>query len=162
MDMNLSQLQEIVKGQGSLVCCSPWSHKELDMNNMSDWTTIAGLRSCSSRYRIAMWLNYTQPSCVKNSLFLKDSFALWFITRDIKYDCLCYCICFLPIVYIAVRICQSHTPGPCLPISPRWQPQVCSLCLWVFLFCRSIHLCHILYTTYGISLALSDLLHLAC
>ena len=30
MDMNLSKLQEIVKGQGSLVCCSPWGHKELD------------------------------------------------------------------------------------------------------------------------------------
>ena len=28
MDMNLSKLQEIVKGQGSLVCCSPWGHKE--------------------------------------------------------------------------------------------------------------------------------------
>ena len=30
MDMNLSKLQEIVKGQGSLVCCSPWGHKESD------------------------------------------------------------------------------------------------------------------------------------
>ena len=30
MDMNLSKLQEIVKDQGSLVCCSPWGHKESD------------------------------------------------------------------------------------------------------------------------------------
>ena len=30
MDMNLSKLWEVSKGQGSLVCCSPWSHKELD------------------------------------------------------------------------------------------------------------------------------------
>ena len=29
MDMNLSKLEEN-KGQGSLVCCSPWAHKELD------------------------------------------------------------------------------------------------------------------------------------
>ena len=29
MDMSLSKLQEI-EGQGSLVCCSPWGHKELD------------------------------------------------------------------------------------------------------------------------------------
>ena len=28
MDMTLSKLQEMVKG--SLVCCSPWGHKELD------------------------------------------------------------------------------------------------------------------------------------
>ena len=31
MDMNLSKLQIIVGGQRSLVCCSPWGHKELDM-----------------------------------------------------------------------------------------------------------------------------------
>ena len=30
MDINLSKIQEIVKGQGSLVCCSPWGHKESD------------------------------------------------------------------------------------------------------------------------------------
>ena len=29
-DMNLSKLWEIAKGQGSLACCSPWDHKELD------------------------------------------------------------------------------------------------------------------------------------
>ena len=28
MDMSLSKLQEL--GQGSLACCSPWGHKELD------------------------------------------------------------------------------------------------------------------------------------
>ena len=31
MDMSLSKLQEIVKGQGRLACCSPWICKELDM-----------------------------------------------------------------------------------------------------------------------------------
>ena len=30
MDMSLSKLG-IGDGQGSLVCCSPWGHKELDM-----------------------------------------------------------------------------------------------------------------------------------
>ena len=28
MDMSLSKLQEIVKGQGSLVSCSPWIHRD--------------------------------------------------------------------------------------------------------------------------------------
>ena len=31
IDMSLSKLREIVKGQGSLVCCSLWGVKELDM-----------------------------------------------------------------------------------------------------------------------------------
>ena len=31
MDMSLSNFWEMVKGQGSLVCCSPWGHKESDM-----------------------------------------------------------------------------------------------------------------------------------
>ena len=30
IDVSLSKLQELVIGQGSLACCSPWSHKELD------------------------------------------------------------------------------------------------------------------------------------
>ena len=31
MDMGLSKLRELVMGQGSLVCCSPWGCRELDM-----------------------------------------------------------------------------------------------------------------------------------
>ena len=31
MDMSWNKLQEMVEGQGSLVCCSSWGHKELDM-----------------------------------------------------------------------------------------------------------------------------------
>ena len=30
LDMSLSKLQELVMGQGSLVCCSPWGRKESD------------------------------------------------------------------------------------------------------------------------------------
>ena len=30
VDMSLSNLQELVKDRGSLACCSPWGHKELD------------------------------------------------------------------------------------------------------------------------------------
>ena len=30
MDMSLSKCQETYEGQGSLACCSPWSHKESD------------------------------------------------------------------------------------------------------------------------------------
>ena len=31
VDMSLSKLQEMVKG--SLACCSPWAHKELDVTS---------------------------------------------------------------------------------------------------------------------------------
>ena len=34
MNMSLSKLRGIVDGQGSLGCCSPWGHKEL---NMTEW-----------------------------------------------------------------------------------------------------------------------------
>ena len=30
MDMNLGELQEMVKDRGGLVCCSPWGDKESD------------------------------------------------------------------------------------------------------------------------------------
>ena len=44
-DMSLSKLWEMVKDRGSLVCCSPWGHKELDTtewlnnNNKGLWIT---------------------------------------------------------------------------------------------------------------------------
>ena len=31
MDMSLQQAPGVGDGQGSLACCSPWGHKELDM-----------------------------------------------------------------------------------------------------------------------------------
>ena len=41
MDMSLSKLWEMVKGQGGLVCCSPWGRKESDvteqLNNNRIW-----------------------------------------------------------------------------------------------------------------------------
>ena len=41
MDMSLSKLQEgDGEGQGSLGCCSPWNHKELDMTERLNWTKV--------------------------------------------------------------------------------------------------------------------------
>ena len=44
MDMSLSKFQEMVKGQGSLACYSPWGCKELD--------TTEGLNNNSKNNRI--------------------------------------------------------------------------------------------------------------
>ena len=38
MDMSLSKLQELVTDKGSLVCYSPWGHKELDTTEWLNWT----------------------------------------------------------------------------------------------------------------------------
>ena len=45
-DMNLSNLWELVDGQGSLACCSPWGCKELDMTEWLNWTDAC----------ISMWI----------------------------------------------------------------------------------------------------------
>ena len=40
MDVSLSKLRELVMDKGSLVCCSPWGHKELDMTEQLNWTEL--------------------------------------------------------------------------------------------------------------------------
>ena len=40
MDMSLSKLWEMVKGQGGLVCCSPWGCKESVMNEQLNNKTV--------------------------------------------------------------------------------------------------------------------------
>ena len=42
MDMSLSKLQELVNGQGSLACCSPWGHKESDTTEGVNLTEYLG------------------------------------------------------------------------------------------------------------------------
>ena len=55
MDMSLSKLQ----GLGSLVCCSPWDHKELDstewLNNNSLGHSTAQLESGQNVFSIGCW-----------------------------------------------------------------------------------------------------------
>ena len=40
MDVSLNKLQEVVKGQGSLLCHSPWGHKESDTTEWLNWPGI--------------------------------------------------------------------------------------------------------------------------
>ena len=40
MDTSLSKLQELVDGQESLGCCSPWGSKESDMTEWLNWTEL--------------------------------------------------------------------------------------------------------------------------
>ena len=38
MDMSLGKLRVVGDGQGGLVCCSPWGHKEPDTTEWLNWT----------------------------------------------------------------------------------------------------------------------------
>ena len=40
MNMSLSKFRELVDGQGSLVCYSPWGHKESDMPKWLNWIDV--------------------------------------------------------------------------------------------------------------------------
>ena len=40
MDMSLGKLREFGDGQGGLVCCSPWRHKESDTTEWLNWTAL--------------------------------------------------------------------------------------------------------------------------
>ena len=41
-------------GQGSLACCSPWSHKELDMTKRPNWTEVSYKTTKSWRCQVQM------------------------------------------------------------------------------------------------------------
>ena len=42
MDMNLSKLWELGDGQGGLVCCDSWGHKESDKTKRLNLTELKG------------------------------------------------------------------------------------------------------------------------
>ena len=43
------QVPGIVDGQGSLVCYSPWGHKELDMTEWMNWTALKNNHNCTNK-----------------------------------------------------------------------------------------------------------------
>ena len=40
-------------GQGSLVCCSPWGHKESDTTKWLNWTDL--FKEFTSKYAVTIW-----------------------------------------------------------------------------------------------------------
>ena len=43
MDVSLSELRELVMGQGGLACCNSWGHKESDTTERLNWTELNGI-----------------------------------------------------------------------------------------------------------------------
>ena len=78
MDMSLSK-PGVGDGQGSLVCCSPWGHKESDTTERLNWTAAAAAKSfqscltlcdsIDSSHQAARSLGFSWMPC-NSSLFL--------------------------------------------------------------------------------------------
>ena len=86
------------------------------------------LQCCVNFFYTAKWLRYRYIYILFHILFHYG------LSQDIEYSSLCYTVgpCCLSILYIIVCLCPSQTPIPSLPYPcPPWQPQVCSLYLWV-------------------------------
>ena len=75
------------------------------------------------------------------------SFPLWLITGYwIQFPVLCSrTLLFIHPIYNGLHLPTPNSQTVILPChSQPWQPQVSSLCLSLFLFCRQVYLCHIL------------------
>ena len=72
------QTQGAGDGQGVLVCCNPWGHKELDMTERQNW-----IEFCSS---FPYFLQFKSSFCNKK-------FMIWATVTSQSY--FCYCIQFL-------------------------------------------------------------------
>ena len=55
-NMSLSELRELVMGQGGLACCSPWNHKELDTTEGLNWLIMCQILFWVSRIR--QWIKW--------------------------------------------------------------------------------------------------------
>ena len=98
-------------------------------------------------------------------IIFKYSF-LYDLSKDTEYDSLCYTLgpC-LSILNVMVCIYQPQTPSPSFSLLLLLvTTSLISMTVSLFLFCRQVHLCHMLDYTYvklyGICLSLSDLVHL--
>ena len=54
MDMSLNKLQEVVKKQGSLVCCSTWGHR-VRHNLTTEQQQFLYVFQISCYIKLAMW-----------------------------------------------------------------------------------------------------------
>ena len=74
------------------------------------------------------------------------------LLQDVEYSSLCYIVgpCYSPALLIVMCICQSQAPNSFLRLlrSPLVAVNWFSVSVNLLLFCKSVHLCHILDSTY--------------
>ena len=81
MDMSLSQLRELVMGQGSLACCGPWGRKESDTTEWLNWTELSLLISGMTlrKYSISKNKNSFNCKCAHMQNMWKNNKTFWVI-----------------------------------------------------------------------------------
>ena len=85
--------------------------------------------------------------------FLKNIPFRYGLSQKIRYYSLCHtvrphCLSILNVI-VSTYYPQTLSPSLSLP-PPLWEPQICSLCLWICFCSMSVnlfHLCHILDST---------------
>ena len=93
MDMSLSKLWES-DGQGSLVCCSLWSHKE---TRLRDWTTTTHFSppKVIAKISVIAMLSF----CLLHRIALCDFFNMFFCCQNPSIECkmhksrVFFCLC---------------------------------------------------------------------
>ena len=72
-------------GHGSLVCCSPWSHKELDMTERLNWTELNHLALQRVQCRKGVCRHWHRPCQEMQSGLSTLQLPLWFPLKEQKF-----------------------------------------------------------------------------
>ena len=131
--------------------------------------SIVDLQYCTKLCCIAKWLSYIQTHIHKHThthtqthththtrthaythtciyIFFFNILFYYHLSQNITYSSLCYTLrlCCLSIIKVIVCVYQPKLQSTTVILLPCW-PQVCSLMpMSHVLFCRWVHLCHIL------------------
>ena len=99
------------EGQRSLVCCSPWDHKELD--TISDWTTT---KLVDKRLSMETWWIHSTPKAIRDGkpaslqLYRLGKATLASVPPKIAKECLKVCLGHLFLINaVLVPKCFKNT-----------------------------------------------------
>ena len=88
MNMSLNKLQEFGNGEGSLVCCSPWGHKESGLTEWLNWTDcssdflrkhLSTVFNLSLLWHIQIWCSCIQLKLQVNNWDFNDMKSLEYL-----------------------------------------------------------------------------------
>ena len=88
MNMSLNKLQEFGNGEGSLVCCSPWGHKESGLTEWLNWTDctsdflrkhLSTVFNLSLLWHIQIWCSCIQLKLQVNKWDFNDMKSLEYL-----------------------------------------------------------------------------------